>query len=91
MTHINTNHHTNNNLINLNKLVQETAAIVAESNVVNIPSSGKEGKEGKTKVVLHNRQKLKASDAAVVFGGIGLILMVIHNEFIINNYYHMVR
>ncbi len=75
----------------LNKLVQEAAAIVAESNVVNIPSSEKDGKKVKTKVVLYNKQKLKASDAAVLFGGIGLVLMVIHNEFIMNNYYQMVN
>lgn len=85
------NHANPTNIQNLNKLVQETAAIVAESNIVNIPSSSNNNeKETKTKIALYNKRKIKASDAACLFGGAGLILMVLENEFIINNVYPMV-
>jgi hypothetical protein len=76
------------NIHNLNKLVQETAARVAESNVVSIPH--KDSKQLKSKVSIYTKQKLRASNVVSVFGIIGLLLMVLDNEFIIAEVYSLV-
>lgn len=76
------------NLHNLNKLVQETAARVAESNVVNIPTQ-KESKKVQSKITIYTRRKLTSSNYAAIFGAIGLFLMVLDNEFIIAQVYSL--
>lgn len=76
------------NLQNLNKLVQETAARVAESNVVSIPTK-KDSKTKQSKITIYNGRKLKSSDVAALFGAIGLFLMVLDNEFIIAEVYSL--
>ena len=82
--------HTNNN--NLIKFVQDTAKIVADSNTVNIPTNtnSNDKKNARTRVAYYNKQKERASFVAMIFGGLGLFLMILENEFIMNEVYGMV-
>lgn len=78
----------NNNLI---KFVQDTAKIVADSNTVNIPinNNSNDKKNMRTRVAYYNKQKERASFVAMIFGGLGLFLMILENEFIMNEVYDM--